>query len=185
MKRTNILLGTVSKVKILIYGLLHQRREKLDGHRMPMIKWFSKLPLLKKIYRQGGIDSFALAQKDILETMADDLEKQAEKLSRKHMNDLLSPIDWNSVMTLNKGQGILYVGGEIVDKGRAANLRSEAEFLLSSDLWKVLYESPKELAHKAMFVTGETLVDLQKGRAILYHLQAQKNILDILKQIKK
>lgn len=150
-----------------------------------MIKWLSKFPLFKAVYRQGGIDSFALAQKDILETMNDDLEKQAEKLSRKHLNELLSPIDWNSVLTLNKNQGILYMGGERVDEGRAANLKSEAEFLLNSDLWKVMYESPKELAHKAMFVTGETLVDLQKGRSMLYALQAQKNILDILKQLKK
>jgi hypothetical protein len=149
-----------------------------------MIKLLVKLPLFKAVYRQGVIDSFPLAEKDILATMEDDLERRAEKLARKHLNDLLSPIDWKSILTLNKTAGILYIGGEKVDTGRLANLKSEAEFLLSSDLWQILYESPKELAHKAMFVNGETIVDLQKGRSMLFALQSQKNILDILKSLK-
>lgn len=128
--------------------------------------------------------NLALAQKDVLETMADDIEDRADELADKKMSDLLSPIDWKSIVTLNKTQGILFVGGQQIDKERLANLKSEAEFILRSDLWQLMYESPKDIAHKAMFVSGETLVDMQKGRSMLYALQAQKNILDILVKAK-
>jgi len=32
-----------------------------------------------------------------------------------------------------------------------------------------------------MFVSSESLVDLQKGKSMLYHLSAQKNIVELFK----
>lgn len=146
-----------------------------------MIKFLLKLPLFKEVYRQGGIDSFALAQKDILETMRDDLDKQAEELAKKKLNDLLSVVDVNKIVTLDKTHGIVYIGGVKAEAGRLANLKAEAEFILESDLWHLIHETPKELASRAMFVNGETLADLQKGKSMLYTLSTQKNIVDTLK----
>jgi len=139
---------------------------------------------LKEAERQGGIKAFPLAQKDVLETMRDDLDQQAEELAKKKLNDLLSVVDMNAVVTLNKQAGAIYVGGERVDEGRLGNLKAEADFFAQSDLWKLIYESPKELAQRAMFVAGESLTDMQKGRAMLYTLSSQKNIIDIFASFK-
>jgi hypothetical protein len=146
-----------------------------------IINFLKRLPIFKQVYRQGGIDSFALAQKDILETMRDDLDKQAEELAKQKLNDLLSVVDAHKIVTLDKTHGIVFIGGIKAEAGRLANLRSEAEFILESDIWQLLYETPKELASRAMFVNGESLADLQKGKSMLYTLATQKNIIETFK----
>ncbi len=122
---------------------------------------------------------FALAQKDILETMKDDLDVQAKELADKKIADFLSLVDETQIVT-TKGK-LLYIGGEIPDDATMANLKAEAVFLSESQLWKIIYETPKELAQRAMFVDNGTIENqLIKGRAILYTLATQQKILDIL-----
>lgn len=138
---------------------------------------------IKESERRGGINAFPLAQKDILETMRQDIDKQADELAVKKLNDLLSAVDLKSVVTFNKQQGTIFIGGERADEGRLANLKSEAEYFSQSDLWKLIYETPKQLAERSMFVAGESLVDMQKGRSILYTLASQKEIIDMFKNL--
>lgn len=146
------------------------------------INWLSKLPVFKEIYRQGGIDAFPLAHKDILETMRDDLDAKAEELALKKFNDLLVPVDLNAVVSMDKRVGAVYVNGNRIEEGRLAALKSEAEAITNLDVWKLIYETPKELAHKAMFSDdGKLENQLMKGRAMLYLLDTQKRILDIFK----
>ena len=134
---------------------------------------------LEAARRQGEIDAFAAAQKDVLETMADDLDDRANILAEKKLHDLLVPVDMQSIVTLDKLKGIVYIGGEKADASMLANLKAEADFFAQSNLWKVMYETPKRLAEKAMFVDdGELENQLLKGRAILYMLDAQKNIIE-------
>lgn len=142
-----------------------------------IIKWLSTWPLLKQIYRQGGVDSFYLAHKDIWETMKDDVEKMADDRLHEKIVKLLTVVDERAVVTFNERQGAIFIGGERAEPARLQALRSEAEFILSSDVWKIISESPKQLAHKAMFLAGESLDDLKKGRAILYTLDTQERIL--------
>lgn len=148
-----------------------------------MIKWLCTLPLLKEIYRQGGIDAFPLASKDIWETIEDEVDKRAEELSKEKLAKLLSVVDERMIITFESRLKAVYIGGvKVDDAGRLQNLKSEAEMLLSTDLWKVIYETPKKLAEKAMFVDdGKLENQLIKGRAILYTLDTQKRILDTLK----
>lgn len=141
------------------------------------IKWLSTWPVLKQIYRQGGVDSFYLAHKDIWDTMKDDVEKMADERAREKLVKLLTVVDERAVVTFDKRAGAIFIGGVRADPARLQNLRSEAEYFLSSDLWKIIYESPKELAQRAMFLAGESLDDLRKGRAILYTLDTQEKIL--------
>lgn len=150
-----------------------------------MIKeWILKRPFVLEALREAEIKAFPKAHKDILDTMADDLDAKAKELADKKLNDLLSPTDLHCIVTLNKQAGAIYIGGERVDEGRLANLKSEAEYFEKSDLWKLLYESPKELAQRAMFVAGESVDDMKKGRSILYTLSSQKNILETFKSYK-
>ncbi len=126
-------------------------------------------------------------QKDLQETNMYDVEGKAKELSKQMLNDMLSNCDMNSIVAVNK-QGIVFIGGEKADEGRLANLKSEAEAISSFALWNLIYETPKKLAEQSMFVQGETLADLQKGKSILFTLSTQQNIINLFRsyqQVKK
>lgn len=110
--------------------------------------------------------------REAFETIA--IEQQAKRL----LDTLLSNFDQRSIVSVNDKTGKIYIGGEMVDDARLANLKAEAEALTQFDLWKLLSETPKALAERAMFVNGETLDDLRKGRSMLYMLSTQKKIVD-------
>jgi hypothetical protein len=154
----------------------------LDGNHIFMIKnWIIKTffqSYQDAWQRQASMDAFKKAHEDIMETMADDLDKKAEELAVKKLNDLLSPVDLKSVVTLNKQIGAIFIGGERVEDSRLTNLKAEAKFITNSEIWHLLSETPKSLAERSMFVNGESLDDMKKGRSILYTLASQKNILD-------
>ena len=127
---------------------------------------------------------FALAQRDLLEGFADDVEKRAEELAKQKLAQLLSIVDESLIVAIDARTKQVFIGGEKADEGRLGNLRSEAQFLLESDLWKVIYETPKQLAHKAMFVDdGKLDTQLLKGRAILYTLATQEKIVNLFKSL--
>lgn len=111
-------------------------------------------------------------------------EKSLDELAKDNLSNLLSVVDYKKVISIDKTTGLIYIGGQTVEDSYLKNLKAEAEALLVSDLWKVLYESPKALAEKAMFVDGKTMDDLVKGRAMLYTLDTLKNILTTLSQVK-
>lgn len=107
--------------------------------------------------------------------------KEVEDLADEKVSGLLTTVDPKKIVSLDKRGGIVYIGGERADEGRLGNLKAEAEFFLNSDLWHLIYETPKELAQRAMFIDSESLDGLKKGRSILYTLSTQKNILDVFK----
>jgi hypothetical protein len=131
--------------------------------------------------RAGSMDAFKKAHEDIRETMRDDLEKQAEELANQKLAALLSVIDLSQVIAEDKHKGLIFLGGVKADPGILANLKAEAEFLTESTLWKVLNNTIRELAQRAMFVAGDSLDDMKKGRSILYTLDSQAKIITILK----
>lgn len=133
---------------------------------------------LEAATRAGSMDAFAKAHADIRETMADDLERRAEELMHDKLVNLLTVVDDRAVVTFDKRVGAVFIGGERAEPARLQALKSEAQLVLTSEIWKIIFESPKELAQRAMFLAGESLDDLKKGRAILYTLDTQKKILD-------
>lgn len=117
---------------------------------------------------------FRLAQKDILETMKDDVQKKVDEGINAKMVELLSPIDWRSVVTYSDTVRKIFVGGEMLEEGRAQNLASEANILLDSELWKLIYETAKALAEREMFIAGDSIEFMKKGRSMLYTLDCIK-----------
>lgn len=101
------------------------------------------------------------------------------KTLKKELNNLLSVVD--TKLIVSKHKGVLYIGGEKADQARLANLKAEAQFLQESDLWKIINETVKTLAERAMFVEGDSLEFLQKGRSMLYLLDTQKKIVETFK----
>lgn len=130
---------------------------------------------------QGSMDAFEKAHADIRETMVDDTEERAEERAHVLLDEMLSPIDTNKIVSFSAKTGAIYIGGERVDDGRLASLKSEAEAIEQFDLWHLLHETPKELAQRSMFVEGDSMDNLRKGRSMLYTLDTQKRIIDTLK----
>ncbi len=107
-------------------------------------------------------------------------DDKIEEEVQKRLLEMLSPIDPRLVVRVDKA-GALHIGKERAPQARLDNLRAEAEFFLQSDLWSLIMETPKELAQQSMFVTGESLDDLKKGRSMLFTLSTQKNIVETLR----
>src|SRR6187399_948683 len=95
--------------------------------------WLLKTWLFRWAYKQGGIDSFPLASKDIWETMKDEVEKRGNERAKVMLQELLSPISWDSVVSVDTKRGFVLVGGEKMDDSKLNNLQSEAEFFMASD----------------------------------------------------
>ena len=145
-----------------------------------MKKYLLKTKLFAWAYRQGGIDSFALARKDILETMYDDVERRATELTNQKLVDMLSVVNENMIVSTDSITKAILIGGKRLDESQIANLKADAEFIINSDLWQLLHETPKALAEKAMFTDdGKLETQLLKGRVILFTLATQKKIVDI------
>ncbi len=103
-------------------------------------------------------------------------------MARKdELNKLLSIIDTKLVVTEDKA-GAIYIGGERADPARLANLHAEAEFFAESDLWAIINQTVRELAHQAMFVSGKEFDDLKKGRSMLYLLDTQSKIVETFRK---
>lgn len=148
-------------------------------------QYILSLSFVKEALLQAEIKAFPKAQKDVLDTMRDDLDAQAEELSKVKLASLLSVVDMNKIVTIDKVHGIVYIRGQKVEERRLINLKSEAEALSEFDLWHLLSETPKELAHRAMFVAGDSIDDMKKGRSMLYTLSSQQNIVDMFKSYKQ
>lgn len=133
---------------------------------------------------EGSKDAFAKAHADIRETMADDLNKKAEELASVKLQSLLSIVDDRLIISVNK-PGQILIGGVAAEDNELANLKSEAEFLRDSHIWKLIQETPKRLAEKAMFIEGDSIDAMKKGRSMLYLLSTQRNIVDILLNFRK
>lgn len=144
-------------------------------------KFILNLKFVKEALRQAEIAAFPKASKDVLETMQDDLNKKAEELAKEKLSSLLVGINFDKIVSLDKGKGIVYIGGKRADDSRLSNLKSEAEFFGQSDLWNIISETVKQIAQKSMFMNAESLVDLQKGKSILYTLDSQQNIVNVFK----
>lgn len=112
--------------------------------------------------------------------LEEEIRVRSETRAVEILNDLLSNVDLTKIVSLDKVRGIVYIGGKQTEKGRLMNLKAEAEFIMQSDLWKLLQETPRELAQRAMFVDSESLDDLKKGKSILYTLSTQQKIVDTL-----
>jgi len=137
----------------------------------------------EKAKSEAVVQAFRDAHKEILDTSEEYLEDRASKKAEDKLASLLAIPSLAHLITIDKG--ILNIGGEKIDKERALNLRAEANMVVKSDIWQILYNTPLELSHRTMFKEGTDVNgQLTKGRAMLFLLDTQKNILEILLSVK-
>jgi hypothetical protein len=94
----------------------------------------------RRVYRKAFKD----ARADLEETNQENIEAKAQEIAEKRLLSLLTSVDLSKVVTINKLQGLLFVGGIKAEPGQLANLKAEAEFLSKSELWQLLQHTPIE-----------------------------------------
>lgn len=107
-----------------------------------------------------------------------------ESMVESRLLGMLSPIDPNKVVSFNEKTKQIYIGGILAEDNQLRNLKQEADAFMSFGLWDLLYHSIKSLAEKAMFIEGDSLDTMKKGRIMLYTLSTQKKILDTLRSVR-
>lgn len=143
-------------------------------------------PKKKKLYTEEEIEAiyrkaFFDARKDLEETNVYNTEQKAKEMSENKLREMLSIVDFNHIISIDPRSGILFLGTRRATDLELTNLKAEAEALEQFTLWKVLHETPKQLAHETLFVKSESLVDLQKGKSMLYVLSNQQKVINMLK----
>lgn len=111
--------------------------------------------------------------------------KDIQEAVNKKLSSLLGFVDERQIVTFDKTKGFIFIGGKSIDEDRILNLQSEANFILQSDLWKILDETIRFMAYEMMFVKSKTYEDVQSGKMWLYHLDIQKKIMSIFKSYQK
>lgn len=125
-------------------------------------------------------DIMIAAQKDLRLTMIDDTEARAKEIANEKLAAMLSIFDPKHIVTFSERTRQVYIGGEIADAARLGNLKAEAQMITDTNLWQILHETPKKLAQKALFEDdGDSKVVHTKGRAMLYLLSTQENIMSV------
>lgn len=106
--------------------------------------------------------------------------KEIDEVVEEKLKELLGNVDYRAVVTNDK-QGNIFVGGVKQEESQLMNLRSEAEFFLASDLYRILSETKKDLAYKTMFEKSENFEDLRTGKLVLYNISIDRNIIERLR----
>lgn len=100
------------------------------------------------------------------------------------LKHLLNAVISESVATYTK-EGKLCVGGQEITPDEAQNLVAEIQFIEKTRFWEICQNTIKDQAHKSMFENAKTLDDLFWGKALLYNLDLQNQVLNIIKSYKK
>lgn len=124
---------------------------------------------------------------DKLKTLPDGNEmnrlvsEKAEDLANEKLQNLLGAVDERTIITMDKKNGLIYVGGERLNEPTILSLKAEAEYFSQSELWKILNETLKDQAQRTMFEKSLTFDDMRSGKMLLYNLSLQNKIIGIFK----
>ena len=134
---------------------------------------------------KNGIESERMSyarQKELYSPDPQPLNIEAQVEAR--LNEMLSVVDPKMVVTFDAKTKQVFIGNELASEGQLMNLKAEAEALSSFQLWGIICESIKALAERAMFIDGENIDTMRKGRSVLYTLSTQKRIVDTFKSVR-
>lgn len=132
---------------------------------------------------EGSKDAFEKAREDLEETMVETDREKIEEAADRKLNELLSIIDHRHIVTKDSRTGVVSIGGEIADAGRLSVLKAEAELIKNTALWKIINESIKNDAQLSMFIKGESVDDMKKGRSMLYTLSLQNKVIELFESV--
>ena len=92
---------------------------------------------------------------------------------------LFSTIDADDVLRRDPASGAFTFEGKPLTNGEIAILRSDAETMLKSKLWRVLNKEIRYHANRKMFIESRSDDDLTAGKMLVYYIS------EVDKQVRK
>jgi hypothetical protein len=76
----------------------------------------------------------------------------------------------------------VYIRGEKITPQQLKNLSAEVAFLQESEIWKIMTDTVTSQSNERMFKNAKVIDDMMFGKASLYTIDLQKNILETIKR---
>lgn len=95
-------------------------------------------------------------------------------------HNLLSLATIKDVLTYNEKKREIYLDGQIIPPNGLNELREEINWLLNSRIWSIINGSVDSQAKQVIFDKSKTNDDLIAGKSMLYTLDLQRKIIQIL-----
>ena len=99
------------------------------------------------------------------------------------LKSLLNAVVPEQVVRVSKDNKLLVVGQEITPD-EAQSLLAEVQFIEKTRFWEICQNTLKDQAHKQMFDNAKIYDDIIWGKALLYNLDLQLKIMEIIKNYK-
>jgi hypothetical protein len=98
------------------------------------------------------------------------------------LKNLLNAITLSDIIKYDKGQWSINGRGMTIEEMEA--IKEEAKFISKTRIWALLQGTLAEEAKDRMFNKARTIDDIMWGKALLYNLDLQNQIISTLKNIK-
>lgn len=138
-----------------------------------------KMPFIKKAIEEKA-QELQLPNLGIIKRLEHQKLHEVDELAKQALQELLGNVNYKSIITYDKANRSIVVGGIKLEESQILNLKSEAEFFKASELYKILSETKRDLAYKTMFEKSLTFEDMRQGKSMLYDIAMDRNIINIL-----
>jgi len=105
------------------------------------------------------------------------MKKLILNLLLKH---LLKAITLSDVLKIDEKTGQATLGGEKITDNELRGLKEEAGYIQRTRLWSVLTNTLQDQAHTVMFTKSKSWEDMVTGKTMLYNIDIQQKIIDML-----
>jgi len=100
------------------------------------------------------------------------------------LKGLLNAVVLEDVATIGNGNK-LFIQGQEITPDEAQTLLAEVQFIKETRFWKICQYTLKENAHKRMFRYAKSYEDMWAGKLLLYNLDIQNKLINIIKGYKE
>lgn len=84
------------------------------------------------------------------------------------------------IITISTKVGAIFLGKDKITDSEFKNLQEEASYLKNTRIWSILTNTLRDQAKKTMFEKSQNWDDMRFGKAMLYNIGVQENIVEIL-----
>lgn len=76
----------------------------------------------------------------------------------------------------------MFIQGKKITDSELKMLKEESSYILRTRLWSILTNSLKDQAKKSMFERSKSWEDMLFGKAMLYNLDVQEKIIELIEK---
>jgi hypothetical protein len=106
------------------------------------------------------------------------------KIKNWLLKDLLKTMVVGDVVTINAKTNEVFISGRKVEQAEAEAIREEAKFIEKTRIWALMLGTLNDQTRERLYEKAVTIDDMMFGKAMLYTLNIQNQILSIFKNIK-